>query len=322
MTQITLQTDWLAKMLPMHLHLSAAGGILHAGPTLCKTLNQNPLGRNFWDLFEVKTPGAILTMADLERHLGQRLHLTLRAPPHSHLRGAAIPLCHNDFLLNLSFGARLPEAVCAHDLVIGDFAATDIAMELLCLIEVNGLVRSQLKTLNQRLQSEKTQAEIEARTDPLTGLYNRRALDTWLQERVASLRPFGVMRLDLDHFKVVNDRYGHHLGDRALIHLADVLRQSTRKDDMIARVGGDEFVVLFPDLTSTRKLHMIAGRILKALRLPFGPLPRDIALSVSIGITVSTHYAPPEAEVLLADADRALYRAKKLGRGRAILHHA
>lgn len=322
MNTISIPKERLAEILPMYVLLASTGHISHAGPSLCKVLGQDPRGKNFWDTFDIKNPSDIKTIKDLENHSNRRLNLSLASFPYTNLRGLTIPLGHGSVLINLSFGAHLPEAVRAHELTIGDFAVTDTAMELLCLIEVNGLVRSQLRTLNQRLQSEKTQAEIEARTDPLTGLYNRRALDAWLQDRVSNARPFGVMRLDLDHFKIVNDRFGHQIGDIALIQLADVLRQTTRTHDMIARVGGDEFVILFPDMITTRTLKKIADRIHKALLLPSGQLPLDVKLSVSIGITTSTQYDQPDPELLLADADRALYRAKRMGRGRAILHQA
>lgn len=274
MSAHSLGSEALSALMPMHLILSAEGRVIAMGPTCQKTLGSQALGKSLWEIFDIRQAKA--SMAELQAHLSKRLHLSRRADPPQHFRGIAVALSNGNLLINLSFGVHLPQAVRLHDLSIGDFAPTDIAMELLCLIEVNGLARSQLSSLNKQLRTEKTLAEIEARTDPLTGLSNRRALTSALEDRIALNQPFALMRIDVDRFKEINDMHGHAIGDLALTQLAGVLRQITRKGDLIARVGGDEFVVLLPELTAPRKLQRVAERIRLALRPPLPRLPLSL----------------------------------------------
>ena len=146
---------------------------------------------------------------------GQRLHVDLRGKGDT-FRGLAVPTGDGGMLLNLSFGIRLIDAVRQHALTDADFAATDMAVEMLYLVEVKQAVMTELRRLNLRLQGAKATAEEQALTDTLTGLRNRRALDVSLPALIGQGVAFGLMHIDLDYFKQVNDTLGHAAGDQVL----------------------------------------------------------------------------------------------------------
>jgi diguanylate cyclase (GGDEF)-like protein len=158
-----------------------------------------------------------------------------------------------------------------------------------------------------------------ALTDPLTGIANRRAFlqdgEAQLQRQAIDPRPTTVMLLDLDHFKSINDRFGHALGDRVLEIFAEVSSGCLRRIDLFGRVGGEEFAAVLRDTAHERALvvgEQIRSSFAEAAREVDG---RPVAATVSIGIVVS-HDAVLDLSVLLAQADHALYRAKDSGRNR------
>ncbi len=159
----------------------------------------------------------------------------------------------------------------------------------------------------------------QARTDPLTGLMNRaelyRQFDTTLRRHdrdaagSGSSRDLGVLYCDLDYFKHVNDRYGHTTGDQLLVDVADVLRANTRENDLIARVGGDEFVLVCPDLEAPETLSSIMARLCHAV----GSLaPDGVPLRLSVGAAMARPGLG--ADELIRLADEAMYRVKRDGR--------
>lgn len=162
------------------------------------------------------------------------------------------------------------------------------------------------------------QREAEALTDPLTGLDNRRALE----ERLAILhpiaeryeRPYSVISIDADSLKARNDADGHEAGDRAIRHLAEVLRATMRSVDQCVRLGGDEFIVLLPD-TGTATATVAAERLLEALRRA-SPAPSGGALRASAGVAEWVPGLSPQD--VLRRADTLLYEAKRLGKDRVI----
>ncbi len=181
--------------------------------------------------------------------------------------------------------------------------------------------------LARELQGALREQERLAVTDGLTGLYNRRFLLEMLKleaDRAArTRRPLSLAVIDLDHFKLVNDMYGHPAGDLVLVQAADRIRQMSRGHDIVARYGGEEFVVLLPDTDDEVALEL-AERFRRALRRTPVTVVRghDIAVTGSVGVATA---APdpvtgrPDTERLVAEADRALYQAKAQGRDRTVV---
>lgn len=317
---LCLSLTVLDRVMPMHLCVDPAGRVTAAGPTLAKLFPNQPLiGQDLFALFDLRRTGPIVGIDAVVARLGQLLTLTQREGAIA-LRGIALPLADGrGFLVNLSFGHAVLDAVRRYGLTNADFAPTDLTMELLYLVEANGAVRSELSALNARLEGAKSAAEEQALTDTLTGLRNRRAMDLALDHMLAGGMPFALLHLDLDYFKAVNDSFGHAAGDHVLRAAARALTGATRADDTVARVGGDEFVILLPGQTDRARLQAIADRIITRLQVPIGFEGQLCRISGSIGITTTQGYAVPTAEAMMADADAALYASKHAGRGRATI---
>ncbi|MGP3697500.1 diguanylate cyclase domain-containing protein [Rhodobacter sp. NSM] len=317
---VNLSAGGLDLLMPMHIRLDAQGGIAGCGPTLRKLFHRSPVRRSFFDLFEVRRPAGIETLAALAARTGMRLHLATRDGGGVSLRGVATPLHEGGgILLNLSFGITVLDAVRRHGLTDGDFAATDLTVELLYLVEAKTAVTEELHRLNRRLELARRAAEEEALTDELTGLRNRRALDQALEAAIAARRPFGLMHLDLDFFKQVNDGYGHAAGDQVLRSVAEVLTRETRTGDTVARIGGDEFMMIFPGVADGEQLRKIGMRMIAEVDKPIPYGEGLCRVSASIGMTLSVLYDRPQPADMLGDADAALYAAKRAGRGLAVM---
>ena len=158
----------------------------------------------------------------------------------------------------------------------------------------------------------------EAQTDPLTGLFNRRTMDKFIGSWIAKGNPFSLLVMDLDHFKNVNDTYGHDVGDEVLKFLASSLRKLLKEDNVICRFGGEEFIVLLPDDRFESALEA-AERIRQHMAETDGPTGGKVTLSIG-----AAHYPgfASNAEQLFRVADEALYRAKHQGRNRVEVAHA
>ncbi len=171
-----------------------------------------------------------------------------------------------------------------------------------------------LKSNERMLQMARDAAEIAAGTDSLTGLPNRRHAMTAFAEAIrqadATASPLSLVLIDLDHFKTINDRFGHQAGDDVLCHFADTGKQLLRKTDLLARIGGEEFMLLMPQAARQEAL-----RATERLRLQLSLSPQieglDLTYTMSAGIA---DYRGETPENLFQKADRALYRAKARGR--------
>ncbi|MFZ5841616.1 MAG: GGDEF domain-containing protein [Pseudomonadota bacterium] len=168
-------------------------------------------------------------------------------------------------------------------------------------------------------------AELEqlAITDALTGLYNRRHLTAELEQEwsrhVRNGTRFAVLLFDADHFKSVNDRYGHPVGDEVLRQIGHCLREKIRGIDLAARYGGEEFAVLLPGIDASHAL-VVAERIRLGLAaLTIDTTQGPLHFTVSIGISDSDTPGLHDADGLLQRADQALYQAKQSGRNRCII---
>jgi diguanylate cyclase (GGDEF)-like protein len=161
-------------------------------------------------------------------------------------------------------------------------------------------------------------AEVRARTDDRTGLLNHGTFKDWLAQAVAARDPFGVVMIDLDEFKTINDTLGHQAGDRLLREIARAIQGAARDTDAVFRYGGDEFTVLLPR-SDVLGLHAVAERIrasVEAVSAPGSTWAADgMHVSASIG-TASFPADGEDAEEILLAADRACFVAKRRGRGR------
>ncbi|BCS89044.1 GGDEF domain-containing response regulator [Pseudodesulfovibrio sediminis] len=164
------------------------------------------------------------------------------------------------------------------------------------------------------LEDEKVYLEGEASTDPLTGTLNRRSFLVQLSQTVAVGRTFGLIMFDIDHFKSVNDTYGHDVGDSVLKEIAQVVRNNIRVQDMLARWGGEEFMVLSPG-AGPKLMARVAERLRERIAgFQFTGVPRQV--TSSFGMVV--YELGEQEEVLLKRADQALYRAKETGRNKVV----
>ena len=179
------------------------------------------------------------------------------------------------------------------------------------------LVRSILYSI-ERCRFDRALAH-QALHDSLTGLANRTLLLDRLKICLSRLERshglVGVMFVDLDRFKLINDSLGHHVGDELLVAVAERLRSSVRRSDTVARFGGDEFVVLCEDLSSEAEAARIAEHLLALFAAPFPCAGGAQYLSASVGVALAANPAVT-AETVLADADTAMYRAKERGKAR------
>ena len=204
-----------------------------------------------------------------------------------------------------------------------DLGANDWLLRPIDENELRARARNQIrrKFYQDRLRADLGTALEMALTDPLTGFYNQRYLMRHLRGLMATSQAGGiaVMMVDVDHFKIVNDRYGHPVGDRALKAVADMLRTRTRVFDSIARYGGEEFVVVMPG-AGPQDAMAAAERLRVAIEaMPFSPEPGVThPLTISIGVAFSSGHNH-SAELLLQAADQAMYQAKRTGRNRVEL---
>lgn len=313
-----LSARTIDDLMPMHVWIGPTGHILHAGRTLQKLAGDAKVeGQLLFDVVQFRRPRKLNSIDQVLRLNATKIKVVLRAAEDLSLKGVVVALpAGTGAFLNLSFGISIQEAVRRFKLDMSDFAAADLAVEMLYLIEANAAVMAESQSLNRKLQDAKREADHRALTDTLTGLQNRRAMDLALEElvRMPGREGFGVMHVDLDHFKAVNDTMGHAAGDHVLLRVAEVLRSETRAEDAVCRVGGDEFVLLLRECNDKSLLAGIAQRIIARLEEPID-VGGDIArISASIGITLSTYYDALKVDEILSDADEATYASKHCGR--------
>lgn len=317
----TVPIEVLSRFMPMHLLLDGDERVVSLGPTLARVLGgTDHVGVPFTDLFEVRSPTGTASVTEMLDRAGDRFRLVVKAGSRVGLRGLGMRMSGGgQILINLSFGIDLIAAVREFSLSDADFAATELAMELLYLAEANAAVTRELRGLNIRLEGARMAAEEEAMTDPLTGLRNRRAADLFIERLCKAGAPFGLLHLDLDYFKAVNDTLGHAAGDLVLEQVGRILRDQIRAEDCAARIGGDEFVVIVSGRTDPAVLLAVADRIIARVSQPIDFDGAPCRVSASVGIVRTVDMANPDPASILAAADQALYAAKHAGRSRAVL---
>lgn len=180
----------------------------------------------------------------------------------------------------------------------------------------------ELKYTRDQLKQALVELQKLATTDPLTGIANRRHLLSLGEREFQRTRynnPFSVLIIDIDHFKLINDNYGHNVGDKAIKIMADITVNALRKVDIFGRFGGEEFVVFLPETKADEAL-VVAERIREAIATtPIYVDDQTIHITVSIGVTT---YNSSEISLdgLLMQADQALYEAKKQGRNQVVIY--
>ncbi len=233
----------------------------------------------------------------------------------------------------LSVKADLDSKVAGLRIGADDFLAKPFA-EAELLARCAAMLR--IKKLQDELHATQKKLEEQSITDALTGLRNRRFFDERLHEEFGRAQrysdPVSLIMLDLDHFKRVNDRYGHQTGDVVLRESAGLLKGSLRDPDIPARYGGEEFAVILPK-THVQGALAVAERIWRAIgnkvfRHALGdgrggtPPPVEVRITVSIGIAFFPSKDISSAELLVKYADEALYQAKNSGRNSICLYQA
>ena len=168
--------------------------------------------------------------------------------------------------------------------------------------------------------SDRKKAEEKLTQDTLTGLPNRARFHDLIKLRVARKpsnkdRQYAVLLLDVDRFKLVNDSLGNASGDQLLVQIAHRVRTCLRQDDVLGRVGGDEFAVLLDDVTGEEEACSVATRIQQALAISFNLLGQEVYTTMSIGIAIGADHGDPVSDIL-RDAEIAMHRAKDCGKAR------
>ena len=188
-----------------------------------------------------------------------------------------------------------------------------LALMLLTCLPVAASLSARNRLTRRLADSERDLIRMVA-IDPLTGLLNRAAFN----ERIDAIPPEGrlaIAMLDVDRFKQVNDQFGHDAGDRALIHFAAMIGGGVRQGDIVARVGGDEFIILFPD-TGESDAETVCQRLASALARHPLPLDEQILLDLRMSCGVAERRDAEAIEAVIKRADQALYAAKAAGRAR------
>jgi two-component system cell cycle response regulator len=201
----------------------------------------------------------------------------------------------------------------------------DVVLNQLDIQFADQVIRSAVTTIEKAYELQEAfegqrQLRELADTDPLTGLFNRRAFEVRLQRELAQASRYATvvscLMVDVDHFKAINDSLGHQMGDQVLAQLAALLKREQRAIDVVARFGGEEFCILLP-LTGAGGARLLADRILRrVVGFPFGKPDRPIQVTVSIGIATWPDERTSDGDGLLRLADENLLKAKADGRNR------
>ncbi len=245
-------------------------------------------------------------------HLGQEDGLRLCSQFRSHDDTRHVPIL---LLLDEEDLPRLPKGL--------EIGVTDYLIKPIDRNELRARTRTQIRRLryHDKLRDVLQSSVALAYTDSLTGVYNRRYMNAHLDRKIMEIaetvKPVSVLMFDLDHFKAINDTYGHAAGDDVLKELASRVSHGVRDLDLVCRYGGEEFVIVMPDADVDVAVN-VAERVRSFVaEQPFAIAGGDTALNVTISIGVATTRDPTETqEGLISRADEALYGAKAGGRNR------
>ncbi len=323
---VRIENQALDEVAPFSLVVAGDGTLLHVGRSIRKTLSLDPADPpvGFFELFRITSPRRLRDTKDLAAACGKRLSLeatrkdqtdpvTLRASI------AATGSAQDAFIILMSLGADLPKLVDELGLSNQDFAHADPSTDLLYLLKTQTALLQDANDLAERLKAAKEKAEALALSDPLTGLPNRRALETYTKTRLFHGLSKGqrahLLHIDLDRFKQVNDRLGHAAGDAILVRVTDDLRAACGPDGFVARIGGDEFVLILKTPSTMDDVRRLAADLIATISTPLEIGKQQAMVGASIGVTVIDPEAPKNIDTYLLEADLALYDVKNAGRG-------
>jgi len=193
------------------------------------------------------------------------------------------------------------------------------------LQELNDSLEEKIKERTKDLEENKEELKVLASIDPMTKLYNRRHFsevsENIFRHNKKERKSLSLIMLDIDNFKNVNDTYGHAVGDKVIIAIADILREHTRGTDTVCRYGGEEYIILVPDIDMDRCME-----IAEAIRVSIENLviklekDKELQVTISIGIAMSDMLVDNNVEIAINKADNALYEAKRGGKNRVMLY--
>ncbi|MCE5979024.1 GGDEF domain-containing protein, partial [Pseudomonas sp. JR33AA] len=163
------------------------------------------------------------------------------------------------------------------------------------------------------LQEKIGRLNLQAQSDPLTGLANRRGMDEAIGVWQDTLKSFAVISVDIDHFKLVNDTYGHGAGDETLREVARLMKHVSRPEDLVCRIGGEEFALLLPNSSIS-----VATAVAERLRVAVDSAKFEVVDHITISLGVALWKKGESVKAALEQADQLLYRAKSLGRNRVV----
>jgi diguanylate cyclase (GGDEF)-like protein len=229
----------------------------------------------------------------------------------------AIPDRAYTYMISVTSKSEKQDIVCALEAGFDDFLTKPVQPA-----ELNArlLVGRRIIDLQYRLLQTCELSQFKATHDSLTGLWNRGAILEFLRAHLAmavrNSSNLALMMVDIDHFKKINDTYGHSAGDSVLIHVAHLMNSVVRTSDWLGRYGGEEFLVIASESSAKDAIRMAERLRLAIANTPFNSGDLTISSSVSIGIANTQSILSPTPEELLKFADFALYRAKSKGRNR------
>ena len=311
----------LHTAFPFHLVLDRQLRVLQAGASVRRLAPELTVGAALGDGLLVVSPSGPTTFETFRQ--STRSLVQLATPGGLTLRGEMLHDEHSDvlFFLGSPYVRELAELADV-GLTLEDFAVSDSAVDNLLLLQTQGHALAQAQALSRRLEQTAAALAHQVHHDALTGLPNRERFRQLLEAALAAdprsrRTAVGVLLLDLDGFKDVNDSLGHDMGDVVLQEVAQRVTSALRVGDEVARLGGDEFVVLLPAIDEAQDAVLVAKKIAARLAAPFSLGDVPLRLSASIGITLGT-VGHGDDGTLLKQADVAMYRAKSFGCGWAV----